>query len=211
MKQFTLIPHNHFGEEMKHVVSILLLTLALSMLIIGCAGPKQASTTTGPATDETIKNIPEWALNIPQDPNFIFEVGTATSRDMQLARDKAGDAARMNIAKSLETHFQGLSKRFQEEVGTAENSQYLDQFTQATKAVVSTVLTGVYTEKTKVLNEGGVFRSYVLLKLSIGASSQALMNKIKQQEEMYTRFRASETFKELEKQTEDFEKFKQGQ
>ncbi|MBM3326041.1 MAG: hypothetical protein FJY65_03520 [Calditrichaeota bacterium] len=187
----------------------LILVLGLNLLA-GCGGtPKKGITP--PATSETIKAAPKWFLNPPQDPNYIFATGTATSRDMQLARDKASDAARMEIAKTVETRFNGLSKRFQEEVGTAEDAQYLDMFTQATKAVVSTVLSGVTIDQSELAAEGGVFRAYVLLKMPLGATSQALLNKIKQQEQLYTRFRASQVFDELEQETEAFEKWKSGQ
>ncbi len=194
---------------MSRLIIILVLFLSLS-LIIGCGGTKKQGITP-PATKDVIKSAPDWYLNPPQDPNYIFATGTATSRDMQLARDKAADAARMDIAKTIETRFNGLSKRFQEEVGTAEDAQYLDMFTQATKAVVSTVLSGVNIDKTDIGAEGGVYRAWVLMKMPLGATSQALLNKIKQQEQLYTRFRATQVFEELEKETEAFEKWKSGQ
>lgn len=185
--------------------------LTLVIILIGCGASKQQSGVTPKATQETMESIPGWFLNPPEDPNFIIATGTATSRDLQLARDKAGDAARMDIAKTIETKFNGLSKRFQEEVGTGDDTQYLDMFTQATKAVVSTVLSGVTIDKTEVKNEQGTFRVYVLMKMPIGASSEALLSKLKQQEQLYTRFRASETFKDLEAETEKFEQFKKGE
>ncbi len=183
----------------------------LSILFIaGCAGRKP-TTLTPQATKETLESIPNWYMNPPSDPNFIFATGTATSRDMQLARDKAADQARMGIAKTIETKFNGLSKRFQEEVGTGEDAQYLDMFTQATKAVVSTVLSGATIDKADMKTEAGVFRAYVLMKMPVGASSQALLNKLKQQEQMYTRFRSSQVFEELEKETEKFQNWKEGE
>ena len=187
------------------------LVLMVAVILIGCGASKQQVGVTSKATQESMEVIPSWYLNPPEDPNYIITTGTATSRDLQLARDKASDAARMDIAKTIETKFKGLSKRFQEEVGTGEEAQYLDQFTQATKAVVSTVLSGAIIDKTEVKNEAGTFRVYVLMKMPIGASSQALMNKLKQQEQLYTRFRASETFKDLEAETEKFEQFKKGE
>lgn len=196
---------------MKRTFSQIILMLLVSVILWGCAGTQKDTSISHEATDKMISNIPDWVLEPPEDPNFIFETGTATSRDMQLAKDKAADAARMNIAKTMEVRFQGFSKRFQEEVGTDSDAQYLDQFTQATKAVVSQVMTGVVTEKSKIMNEGGVFRAYMLLKLPIGVTSEALLNKIKKQEQLYTRFRATETFKELEKETEAFENFKKEQ
>ncbi|MBC8205201.1 LPP20 family lipoprotein [bacterium] len=178
------------------------------LLLTGCAGPKKTGMTG--ATGETMKNIPEWFLNTPSDPNYMIAAGTAISRDLQLAKDKAADAARMEIAKAIETKFNGLSKRFQEEVGTDENVQYLDMFTQATKAVVSQVLSGTTVEKTQIVNESGSFRAYILMQMPVGATSQALLNKIKQQEQLYTRFRATQAFDELEEETEKFEQWKEG-
>ena len=183
--------------------------LALAFLV-GCGGKKQTATLTPGPTKETMENIPNWYMNPPTDPNFIFATGTATSRDMQLARDKAEDQARMGIAKTIETKFNGLSKRFQEEVGTGEDAQYLDQFTQATKAVVSTVLTGATIDKADLKPESGIFRAYVLMKMPVGASSEALLNRIKQQEQLYTRFRSSQVFEELNEETEKFQQWKDG-
>jgi len=181
--------------------------LLAAVCLAGCAA-KPKTGITPPATPAVIESAPKWYLAPPQDPNFMFATGTATSRDMQLARDKASDAARMDMAKSIETRFDGLSKRFQEEVGTAIDAQYLDQFTQATKSVVSQVLTGVTIDQSTVANESGVFRFYVLMKMPLGASSEALLNRIKQQEQLYTRFRSSEVFKELETETQKFEDWK---
>jgi len=184
--------------------------LIAATIFAGCGGSKQMGITPT-ATSETIKGIPDWYNKPPQDPNFMFSKGTATSRDMQLAVDKASDAARMELAKAIETRFEGLSKRFQEEVGTTIEAQYLDQFTQATKSIVSQVLTGAQVEESEILTESGIFRAYVLMKMPVGASSEALLNKIKQQEQLYTRFRSTQVFDELNAETKKFEDWKQEQ
>ena len=186
------------------------LVSSLALLMWGCAGTPKTGITP-PATKETIKSIPDWYLSPPQDPNFLVATGTATSRDMQLARDKATEAARLDIAKAVETRFEALTKRFQEEVGQTAEAQYLDQFTQATKSVVSTELTGVGIDKNSIVEESGVFRAYVIVKMPIGASSQALLNRIKQQEQLYTRFRSTQVFDDLQKETDAFEKWKSEQ
>ncbi len=191
---------------MRKALSIMALLAFVAMLIIGCGGGGQKS-----VTKETVSNIPDWYDNAPIDPNYIFEVGSAESRDLQLARDKASDAARMSIAKTVETRFQGFSKRFQEEVGLGEDAQYLDQFTQATKAVVSLVMSGAQVEEAKTVPEDGVYRSFVLMKYPVGATSQQLMNKLKQQEQLYTKFRSTQVFEELEKETQQYEEFKKSQ
>ena len=191
------------------LTNVILVLLSL-LLIAGCAGKVKTTSITQEATQKVIESIPDWYLDPPSDPNFLFATGSATSRDMQLARDKAADQARMGIAKTVETKFNGLSKRFQEEVGTGEEAQYLDMFTQASKAVVSTVLSGATIDEADLRNEEGVFRAFVLMKMPIGASSQALLSKLKQQEQLYTRFRSGQVFQELEEETKKFQEWKDG-
>ncbi|MBZ0266266.1 hypothetical protein K8I28_16535 [bacterium] len=191
---------------MKHFVQITLLLMFVALFVWGCGS--STTTMSGSANKQTLEDIPDWYLNQPDDPDFIFTTGSARSRELQLARDKAGDAARMEMAKALETRFQGMSKRFQEEVGTDADAQYLDQFTQATKAVVSTTLTGVSVEKSKITLEDGMYRAFVLLKLPIGASNDALLNKLKQQEQLYTRFRSSQVFEEMNQEMEKYDEWK---
>lgn len=189
-------------------MAVLLLTL---LILIGCGGPKMATTTTTPATDQTIKNIPKWFNKLPEDPNYYFGKGTATSRDMQAAQDKAEQHAMLDISRSIEAKFEWLRKMFQEEVGTATESQYLEQFTNVSKTVVSQVLNGVQEDNSTVMNENGVFRAYVVLRMPVGASLEALQNKLKQQEQLYTRFRSSQANAELEKEVKAFEQYKKEQ
>jgi len=187
-----------------------LVAFALAVTIAGCGGTKKTGITP-PASDKVIEAAPDWFLKIPQDNDFIFASATATSRDMQMARDKAGQSARLDIAKAVELLMKGVSKRFQEEVGQTESAQYLDQFTQASNSVVSTVLTGVTMDKSVMKEESGVFRSYVLMKMPIGAASQALLERIQKQDQLYTRFRSTQVFDDLNKEAEAFEKWKTGE
>jgi len=180
------------------------------ILVIGCGGTKHAGITPE-ATKAVIEDAPKWFLDPPQDDEYISGVGTATSRDMQLAKDKATESARFDVAKAIETKYEAISKRFQEEVGTSVDAQYLDQFTQATKATVSQVLTGVKVDKVSLGEESGVFRAYALVKLPLGAASEALMKRIKEQDELYTRYRSTEVFGELEKEAQKFDEWKKGQ
>jgi hypothetical protein len=49
------------------------------------------------------------------------------------------------------------------------------------------------------------------MELPIGVMNSALLEKIKDNKNMYTRFRASEAFKELEEETAKYEQFKKEQ
>jgi hypothetical protein len=104
-----------------------------------------------------------------------------------------------------------LQKRFTEETGTAGNAQLLDMFTQAGKIVVSTSLSGSKESKKKIVKDGNNWRAYVLVEYSVGAASEALMQQIKNNEQMYTRFRATQGFKELDDEVKKYEDFKKSQ
>lgn len=177
---------------------------SLAMVLISCGGSKTLqSVGTG--------DIPEWYTNVPQDPNFLYAANSQASQDMQLAVDKATAAARADIGRQLEVKIQGLQKRFAEETGTGNDAQILQMFTQAEKTVVSTTLNGSRVKNQKFVRDGNLWRAYVLVEYPIGAANAALMQQIKSNNQMYTRFRASQAFKELQDEVDKYEKFKQEQ
>ncbi|MGD0038056.1 MAG: hypothetical protein ABSC53_12290, partial [Bacteroidota bacterium] len=132
-------------------------------------------------------------------------------QDLQLALDKAATDARAEIARQVEIKVEGLQKRFQEETGTNTDAQLLEQFTQANKTVVSTGLSGTQITKQKQLQDGSLWRAYVLVEYPVGAANQALLQQIKKNEQLYTRYRATQTFKELDDEVKKLDDAKKTQ
>ncbi len=181
---------------------ILLLIPILAAAIASCGGSQSMqSAATG--------DIPEWYTNLPQDPNYLFAANSQSSQDMQLAVDKATEGARADIARQLQTKIEGLQKRFTEETGTGSDAQLLQMFTQAEKTVVDETLTGSTVKNQKIVKDGGMWRAYVLVQYPVGAANTALMQQIKNNNQMYTRFRASQAFKELQNDVDLYNKDKQ--
>jgi len=185
--------------------SLLFVAIGISLVLFGCGGGQQAQQTV-PASD-----VPDWFSSPPADPNFLFAPSTATSQDLQLAIDKATTGARTDIARQMEVRVQGIQKKFEEEVGTGGDTQLLSQFTQASKTVVSTTLVGSKVKSQKQTKEGNVWRAYVLMELPVGAAADAFLKNMKKNEQSYTRFRATETFKELNEEADKYEAFKKSQ
>ncbi|HLP16682.1 MAG TPA: hypothetical protein VK470_10515 [Bacteroidota bacterium] len=175
----------------------------LMMLVMSCGGGSQQTMQT-----TTEGEVPDWYLNKPEDPNFLYEPATATSQDMQLAVDKAVQAGRTGIGRQVETKIQAIQKRFQEETGVGEDAQLLDQMTQASKTVVSTSLTGSKEINKKIVKDGKMWRAYVLVQYPLGAAQEAFKAQIKKNEQAYTRFRATQTFKELDDEVAKYEAWK---
>jgi hypothetical protein len=185
--------------------SVLLVAVGISLMLLGCGGSPQTLQAV-PAGD-----IPEWFTNPPADPNYLFAPSTATSQDLQLAIDKATTAARTEVGRQMEVRVQGIQKKFEEEVGTGADAQMLSQFTQASKTVVSTTLSGSKVKSQKQVQEGNMWRAYVLVQLPVGAAADALLKSMKSNNQSYTRFRSTETFKELNEEAEKYEAFKKAQ
>ncbi|HID55790.1 TPA: hypothetical protein EYP37_04620, partial [Candidatus Poribacteria bacterium] len=166
-------------------------------LIVGCAGKRGA---------------PEWFVGgSPNDPNYLFSRTTATSKDLQLALNKAKEEARLDIARQIQVKIEGMTKRFFEETGLGEDSEVLSFFQDVSKSVVSEVLRGCSVWRQSYTKEGMLYRGYVMMAMPVGAMYESYYNKLKANERMYTRFRATQAFKELEEEVRKYEQFKKEQ
>ncbi len=183
---------------------VFVLAVLVAVGIAGCSSSKGLqSADTG--------DVPDWYMNPPQDPNYLYAANTQSSQDMQLAVDKATAAARTDIGRQIELRIQGLQKRFTEETGTGNDAQLLQMFTEAEKTVVSTTLNGSHVKSHKISKDANLWRAYVLVEYPIGAANQAFMDQMKKNDQMYTRFRATQTFKELDDEVKKYEDFKKQQ
>ncbi len=182
---------------MRTIVSFLAFSL-LAIALIGCG-----------SSQKTV-DMSDWET-LPNDPNFFYAMNTQVSQDLQLAINKATADARAEIARQVEVKVNGLQKRFMEETGAGNNAQLLAMFTEATKTVVSVALTGSRVAKQKTEKEGNGWRAHVLVEYPIGAANQALQQQIKNREELYTRFRASQAYKELDEEVKKYEEWKKQQ
>jgi hypothetical protein len=150
--------------------------------------------------------MPGWYQTPPSDPDHLYGVATATSKDMQMAINKAKTEAQTSLAQQLDTQLGNLTKQFQEEVGGGQDSELLQQFSSATKAVTNQSLVGAKIDQTKLVKEEGLQRAYVLMSLPIGAVNKLLVDKIKADQNLYTRFQATKAYEELNNELEKYEK-----
>lgn len=170
------------------------LILPVALLFSACSSNKALP-------DVETGNIPSWYLNKPTDPNYFFASATQTSRDMQAAMDRATQNARVQISQTVNSHVESITEDFTEEVGADESSQYLSYFMTASRTVTDNSLSGSQVVSSDVVRDGDLWRAYVLVQYPIGAANQALVDQLKQDEQLYTRFRAAEAFKKLDEQT----------
>lgn len=173
------------------------LALVVGLGLWSCGGPETTSLTPKSSKD-VIKTIPNWFLEPPDDSEHLYATGTATSRDLQIAVQKAKTTAQAGLAQQIGTRLGNLTKQFQEETGLENDSELLTQFSSATKAVTQETLVGAKVDKREVLPEKDIYRAYVLMALPIGEANRQLMAKIKADQNLHTRFRATKAYEELD-------------
>jgi hypothetical protein len=182
--------------------------LLVAALVAAC---HHGASPEGGASKATLRSMPGWFKKPPKDKDFLYAPATATSRDLQIALNKAEAEGRLQLGQQLEVKYSALTRRFAEETGAGAGAQLLQEYEQTYKAVVSQVLIGTKPKDTKFQVEDGVYRAWALMELPVGAASERLLKQIQQQEQMYARFRASAAYKELNDEVEKYEKWKAGQ
>ncbi|MBT4101313.1 MAG: hypothetical protein HOM68_01900 [Gemmatimonadetes bacterium] len=176
--------------------------------LVACGGPR--SLNLAPASARSVvKDAPEWLFEVPQTEDHLTATATATSRDMQVAMDKARIAAQAGLAQQLGARLDDVTRRFMEETGAAANSELLSAFRATTKTITSERITGTHVVEREVVAEGDIYRAYVMLRTPIGAANQLLLQQMKDDEAMYTRFRASAAYDELEEEIRRFQETQQ--
>lgn len=179
-----------------------LLLVALSAACASAPMQQQAS------VRQTVATMPSWFMNPPSDPNYSFGRGTATSPDLQTAMDNAVLSARNDLASQMTARIQSVTKRFTEQTGAGQDAQMLQQFENTIKAVVSEEIVGSRTKQQETVPDGAVYRVFVLVEMPFGKAAEALMNKVKANQAMYTRFRASQAFADLDAEVAKYEEAK---
>tara|TARA_B100001029_G_C15054331_1_gene453163 strand:- start:162 stop:773 length:612 start_codon:yes stop_codon:yes gene_type:complete len=184
------------GKNMKKIILITML-----VLFIGCAGSKGPDLSPN-ASRKTISNMPEWFMNPPKRDGFRFNASTATSQDMQMALDKARTSATTTLAGLVESEWNGLVKRAQEETGLGPNSDIIDQFSNTQEQIISKRLKDISISEQTVqderTDEGRIYRAYVLVEFNEGAANERLLAQLKANEKIYNTIRATELFDEME-------------
>lgn len=191
---------------MKYRLIATVVVVTVALLAVGCGGSKKMKTTKGVKIE-----VPGWYVDPPQDDDHLVGVATATSLDMQTAVDKARQDGRLEIARQLDIRMTGMAKRFVEETGLADDAELLDMFTQVSKSIVSDSLNGSRVTRQELMREGEVYRAYAQVDMPIGEANLAFLQKIQAQQRLYTRFRASEAFEELDRSVKEYEEWKQQQ
>ena len=119
---------------------------------------------------------------------------------MQIALQKARTTAQTDLAQQLGTRLANLARQFSDETGMDQDSELLSQFSSATKVVTDQSMSGARVNKQQLNSENKIYRAYVQMSLPIGQANQLLMDRIRSNQQLYTRLRATQAYADLDEQ-----------
>ena len=187
-----------------------IITFSLLLLFSVNCGSSKGPDLSPEASRKTLSTSPKWFMDIPNKDGFRYETSTATSQDMQLAVNKARLDAAQNLAGQVSSEMNGLVKRAQEETGLGADSDLIDQFSQTQEQVIATSLKDWKVSEKEIQEEKSnnqrIYRAYVLIEWDEGAANKRLLQKIKEDEKLYTLMRSTELFEEMDEKVEKYRK-----
>ena len=155
--------------------------------------------------EKTADDVPAWMLKLPEDDEAFYSAGTAVSRDMQLAIDKANLAAKRNLADRIGGELSSQIKEFVIESGDMYDQDLVTlDVERTTKNVMARInVAGYVPHEMEVYPFGTMYRVYALLAYPIGAHNDILVEQIRKNRALYAHVRSSVAFKELEQEVDE--------
>ena len=193
----------------KYLLLAFVLVFALTMFT-ACGGGKK---TIKPLTTDEVFADPFQdmidAANAIIEGGGVASVGEGISKRKDLAKKKAVTDAQGQLAEIFNTKVQKMKKSFQEEIGSADDSEINEAFTTVTKTLTSTMLQGAITKKVKYTKnkETGQITAASLVAIEPNKVNMSIFDEMKKSKpKLYERFRASQSYGELNKEMKDYEK-----
>lgn len=145
--------------------------------------------------ERALDKSPKWMTELPQSTSAVYQNGTAVSRDLGMAVNKAKTMAFGKICMAAGGQVSQQSKIFMQDSETVstEHSEL------AIRSVCPSVdISGVEVVDTRTVSEGSRFRSYVLVALPTGEANAIQTRRDQQAQRRLAETRSREAFGELD-------------
>lgn len=148
--------------------------------------------------DRAIDQAPKWMTDLPKSASAVYQNGTAVSPDMGMSVNKAKTMAFGKICMAA-----GGKVNQQSKIYRTDSDNTSTEFSElAIKSFcANTDITGVEVVETKMVSEGGRFRTYVLIALPTGTANPMARERDAREQRRVAETRSREAFKELEQST----------
>lgn len=145
--------------------------------------------------DRVIDKAPKWMTELPVSKSAVYEAGTAVSADFSMADQKAKADAYGKICMTAGGTASQRTKIYRTD-SEATSTEFSEMALRSSCKEVD--LTGVEVKEIKRINEGGRFRTYVLVALPTGDANVLKRAKEANRQRELAAARAPQALKELD-------------
>jgi len=149
---------------------------------------------------EQIDSIPAWFKEQPEDTSNIFSAGTSVTPDLQFSIDAAVLNAKVILADRINSRMRSQAKQFKAKVGSGDlDASVISEFERAVKNITAdTDVSGYHLAEVEVVPHGTQYRAFVLLEYSDSEARKILTNRLRKDEMLFNKLRATKAWKELD-------------
>ena len=174
---------------MKTYRILVILVVFISLSLVACGGSKSK------APREVYQ--PSW-YGVTGNAEYVFVYGNAERVTQQTSEASAYNVALAEAANLVEIHVASMIKDFISEAGI-NNPEVLALTERVTRTVANQSFSGTQiTNRQTVTVEGGRYKTFVQVAVPKAEINRDLVNRVRNEEALYNRFRASQAFEELE-------------
>ena len=153
---------------------------------------------------EQINTIPDWFKMMPTDSDNIFSAGTSVTPDMQFSIDAAVLNAKVILADRINSRLRSQVKQFRAKVGDGDlDATVMTELEKAVKNITAnTDVSGYHIANMEVVPHGTQYRAYVLLEYSDAEARKILSNRVRKDQMLMDKIRATSAWRELDETAE---------
>ncbi|MEA3474933.1 MAG: hypothetical protein U9R23_00575 [Candidatus Cloacimonadota bacterium] len=181
---------------MKNLSKVMLI-VGIVALLFGCAS--------APKPSGKKLYYPDWYGKTSETGDYVYAYGEAKKVNNVIAFESAKAMAFNEAAQYVENYVKAMTKDFLKESGS-ENPQILQLTERTVKLVSKTKFSGVIVSKRETIEDDDRYRSFVRLSIPKDEVKKTLVNTIKNEEALYNEFKATQSFNELDKEMEKYNK-----
>lgn len=169
--------------------------LCVILFLSACSGSKPVTT---PSTSET---IPDMYLNPPADTDeYLFAVNVGESPVLRMATQAAEQNCRADLATKVSNQTDLLVEGFENQVTNNGGYDLKGKLRNVSKTVASESLVATQIVQRQVVEVEGIYKSYVLMKMPIGAIKEKFLGSLMQDEILRVDFENQQAIEDLKKE-----------
>jgi len=186
------------------VSKLVFMGIATSLVLFGCASnnveaskaPVRDSATSYVSTPNS--GIPDWFLNPPTAEDAKYATGQAT-KNLAAAAQKSADVRAMQaISEGLQSFVKSYVKDYFSEVGVGDETEITALISNSVKVISKSELVGARVDKRAVVGNTWYTLMIYPNEQAVKLITKTVESEMKKEEAIYNRFRAKQTFNEME-------------